>query len=295
MRAGFVVVAGRPNVGKSTLFNRLLGGPKIAIVSRRNQTTRFCIRGIVNLPEAQLTLVDTPGWQQACGGALNASLRRRAERALPAADAGMLVLAGSRAKPEDEHIVKLAPARLPMIAVLNKTDLVRPRENLLPMIARVARWRSFDAIMPISAKTGEGIEDLKLVLANLMPESPALFPPAMVTDQDERLIIAEFIREKLFRLLGAELPYAVAVDLRLYDPTARSARIAADILVDKPSRQAIVIGAAGRMIKRIGCSARREIERFLKRRVHLELRVVVRPGWSDKQGQLARLGLLERS
>lgn len=293
MRAGFVAVAGRPNVGKSSLFNRMLG-PKLAIVSHRRQTTRYCVRGIVNTADAQIALVDTPGWQTALGGALNASLRRRAEKNVPSADVGLLVVEGSRLRSDDRKIAGLVPRGLPMVVAFNKLDLVRRREELLPVIREIASWREVAALVPVSAKTGEGVQALIKELAAALPESPALFPVDMLTDLDTRMVVADFIREKLFRYLGAELPYAVAVELRQFVTGPRgSAHIAADILVDKRSRQAMVVGAGGRRLKLIGTGARIDIERFLGGKVRLELRVVFRRGWQADVSVLARLGLLE--
>ena len=295
MKAGFVAIAGRPNVGKSTLFNRLLG-PELSIVSRRRQTTRYCVRGIAEFPGCQMIFLDTPGWQSEHRGSLNASLRRRAEQALPGADAGLLVVAGNRLAAADRTVALKVPQSVPLVIAFNKVDLVKDRRLLLPAIAEASAWRPTAACVPISALTGEGIEALVAELARLLPASRRLFPKGMVSDMDEGFFASEFVREQLFRLLGDELPYAVAVELRGIDSgqSGRIMRISADIVVDRPSCQAIVIGSGGSMIRRIGTAARRRFERFAGRRVHLDLRVVVRRGWHTHPGQLARLGLLEK-
>ena len=295
MRAGFVAIAGRPNVGKSTLFNRLLG-PEISIVSRRRQTTRYCVRGIAEVPGCQLIFLDTPGWQTEHSGSLNSSLRRRAERALPGADACLLVVEGARLADHDRTVALKVPLSVPLVVAFNKLDLIKRRDELLPAIAAASSWRPTAACVPISAKTGEGVEELGAELARLMPVSGRLFPKGMISDMDDGFFASEFVREQLFRLLGDELPYSVAVELRSIDSAAgRTMRIAADIVVDRPSCQAIVVGAGGSMIRRIGTAARHRFQRLAGRRVHLELRVVVRRGWHRRPGQLDRLGLLERA
>ncbi len=294
MKAGFVAVAGRPNVGKSTLFNRLLG-PELSIVSHRQQTTRYCVRGIVAAHGSQMALVDTPGWQDQHGGALNAALRRRAEAAVPAADACLLVVEGTRLRPADRAIAARIPASTPTVIAFNKLDVVRRREELLPAIEQASSWRECAALVPVSAATGEGLDALMLELAELMPASPFLFPPGMLTDMPDRFFAAEFVREQLFRLLGEELPYAVAVEVRSLEQRSDGCiAVAADIIVDQPSRQAIVVGAGGANIKRIGTGARRKFERYAGARARFDLRVVVRRKWHSQPGQLARLGLLER-
>ena len=293
MRAGFVAIAGRPNVGKSTLFNRLLG-PQLSIVSRRRQTTRYCLRGIIESDGCQMVLLDTPGWQNEHGGTLNASLRRRAERALPNVDACLLVVEGARLAEHDRIIALKVPRAVPLVVAFNKLDLIKKRQLLLPAIDAASRWRPTSACVPISARTGAGIEALRAELARLMPVSERLFPQGTISDMDDGFFAAEFVREQLFRLLGAELPYAVAVELRAIEPRkARPMLIAADIVVDRPSCQAIVIGAGGSMIKKIGVAARRRFERFAGRRVQLDLRGVLRRRWQASPGQLARLNLFE--
>ena len=296
MKAGFIAIAGRPNVGKSTLFNRLLG-PELSIVSRRRQTTRYCVRGIAETSGCQMIFLDTPGWQTEHSGSLNASLRRRAERALPGADACLLVVAGDRLAAPDRTVALKVPLSVPLVIAFNKVDLIRNRSLLLPAIDAASKWRPTAACVPISAVTGEGVEALVAELARLMPVSGRLFPKGMVSDMDEGFFATEFVREQIFRLLSDELPYEAAVELRGIDPGrgGRSMRISADIVVDRPSCQAIVIGAGGSMIRRIGTGARRRFERFAGRRVYLGLRVVVRRGWHSRPAQLARLGLLEGS
>ena len=294
MKAGFIAIAGRPNVGKSTLFNRILG-PQLSIVSRRRQTTRYCVRGIAEVPGAQMIFLDTPGWQTEHSGSLNASLRRRAERALPGTDACLLVIAGSRIAAADRSVALKVPRSVPLVIAFNKIDLIGDRSLLLPAIEQVCQWRPVAACVPISAKTGEGVPALVAELVRLLPVSGRLFPKGMISDMDEGFFATEFVREQLFRLLGDELPYSVAVELRGINSggNGRALRISADIVVDRPSCQAIVVGAGGTMIKRIGTAARRRFERFAGRRTHLDLRVVVRGGWHTRPGQLARLNLLE--
>lgn len=293
MRAGLVAVGGRPNVGKSTLFNCLLG-PKLSIVSRRRQTTRFCIRGVLTEADTQFVFVDTPGWQCKDGGLINRSLNAAAEHALPYADAGVLVLAGRRLQPDDRRIAEMFPPGMPVIAILNKIDLVKQRDSLLPQAEQLSSWRDFAAIIPASALTGENVDILKDELRKLLPEGEPLYPPEQLSDRDDAFFLADMIRERIFGLLGAELPYHAAVIIRKIVKKRKTKGITlilADIIVDTESRRAMFIGAGGQMLKRIGSTARPVLEDFLQSRVHLELYVRVKRGWMSQPAELSRLGI----
>ena len=289
MKAGFVAVGGRPNVGKSTLFNSLLGS-KVSIVSRRRQTTHYCIRGIITDTEAQIVLIDTPGWQTRHRSHLNRELNRSVERELPHADAGLLVVEAFALQPDDRVIVDFFPPQMAVVVAFNKFDLVKQREMSIPLAEEISSWRDFAAIVPVSALKGEGIDTLKQQLCAVLPESDLLYPSGQRLVQSEAVYLADFIRESIFHSLGDELPYSAAVELQQIDHRSEKlVRVLADIIVDRNSRKAMFIGAQGAMLKRIGTRARRCIEDFLNKRVYLELYVKVRRNWQQDQSQLHRM------
>jgi len=289
-RCGIVTLLGRPNVGKSTLINRLVG-QKIAITSRRPQTTRFRVLGIVNRPGVQYIFVDTPGLHTTGGRALNRVMQRTAQGSLEGVDAVFLLITATGWHETDR--VALNQVRgldVPVVLVINKIDQLKTRERVLPVIEDSRQRMEFAAIVPISARTGENVEELLAVVAPMLPESPAGFPADQVTDRSERFMAGELIREQLFRLLGQELPYASAVEITRYDGRSRVVQIDANIWVDRDGQKAIVIGDGGRRIKQIGTVARKAIEELIGRRVHLDLRVKTRSGWTDDVSALHTLG-----
>lgn len=291
MRAGFIAVGGRPNVGKSTLFNQLLGNKKLSIVSRRRQTTRYCIRGILTEKNAQYIFIDTPGWQQKDGGHMNKSLNAAAAQTLPFADVALLVLAGRHLHADDRRIAKMFPQELPVIAVLNKVDLLDQQE-LLPLAKELAQWRDFAAIMPASALKGTNVAQIKKQLYKHLPPGDAIYPATQITDKDERFFLADLIREQAFNKLGAELPYHVAVIITHFAKGPKGiTHIHADIVVDTKSRKAMVIGKGGSMLKRIGSAARPGLEEFLGSKVFVKLFVRVKPHWTTSTTELTRLGI----
>lgn len=284
-------MGGRPNVGKSTLFNQLLG-PKLSIVSHRRQTTRYSIRGILTEADTQFVLIDTPGWQLHHGGALNRRLTAAAEQSIPYADAGVLVLEGQRLQADDERIAGLFPASVPVVAVLNKVDRLKQRDRMLPLAEQISAWRDFAAIIPASALNGEGMSVIKEELRKLLPEAEALYPAGVRSDRTDSFFIADFIRERIFHLLGDELPYRSAVEVRAIKRLRKDLlHIHADIIVDTESRKAMFIGARGQMLKRIGTTTRPLLEEFLSSKVYLELLVRVHRNWMCEPAVLARLGL----
>jgi GTP-binding protein Era len=295
-RAGFVSLVGRPNSGKSTLLNRLVG-EKLAIVSPRPQTTRNRITGIRNLPDAQIVFVDTPGLH-AAAGKLGAFMRQTVERALEDVDLVCVVADVTEpGHPDAELLELLRQHRGPAYCVLNKIDRLRSKARLLPLIEA---WRSssrFREIIPASALDGTNCDRLSRLIVEALPEHPAFFPPDATSDQPETFYVAEMIREKIFLLTHEEIPYAVAVKVEeLTERTAPEALyIRATIFVERDSQKGILIGQAGSMLKRIGTTARRELEAFFGIKVYLELTVQVRRQWRKDDRALREFGFLMTS
>ncbi len=290
MRCGLVAVGGRPNVGKSTLFNALLGSRQSITTHKRN-TTRFCIRGIVTDEKSQLVLVDTPGWQRKGGTSLNRALNRTAARALSHVDAGLLVVESGGLHADDALVAGIFPADMPLCCAINKSDL-RPQEELLPVAEEIAGAREFRAIVPVSAKTGNGIDGLSAALREMLPEGEKIYPDDAVSDRGESFFIAEIIREKVYLAMRDELPYAAAVEVRdVSDGERGGVRVVADIVVDSKSRQAMFVGKRGRKVREIGTRARESLGLRLGAKVHLDLKVRVNRNWTREPAKLARLGI----
>ena len=293
MRSGYVAIVGRPNAGKSTLLNRIVG-EKIAIVSDKPQTTRTRILGAKNYPGGQIVFVDTPGIHRPLHR-MNVRMVDAAVDALGEVDA-VVLLHDASAKPGhgDEYVSKLLKkVDVPIVLALNKIDRVR-KSSLLPMIEKLQSWAKFGEIVPVSAATGDGVELLERVLLAAMPEGDALFPEDFLTDQPERALVAETVREKVLRHTRDELPFSTAVAIDQFDEPARPGglmRVFCTIFVESESQKPIVIGRAGSMIKKIGTEAREDIERFFNCKVFLDLRVKVKPDWRDDEKVLDELGL----
>ena len=288
-RCGLVAIVGRPSVGKSTLLNALVGA-RISITSRKPQTTRHRIAGILTEPPVQFVFVDTPGFQTRHGGVLNERLNRTVRESLADVDVVVWVLDAARVTPEDEAVAALLPPGKPVIVAVNKVDALANKRALLPRLAQIGALREFAAIVPVSAEKGTQLRDLKAEIAKLLPESPPLYPEDDLTDRDERFLAAERVREKVFRLLGDEVPYATTVTVDRFEQEGRLRRIHATILVDKASQRAIVLGEGGARIKAIGTDARRDLERLFDGPVFLELYVRVKRGWAGSDASLAKLG-----
>ena len=291
MRAGFASLIGRPNSGKSTLLNRLVG-EKLAIVSPRPQTTRNRITGIRNLPGAQIVFVDTPGLH-APAGKLGAFMRQTVERALEDVDLVCVIADVTEPRhPDREMLEMLGRHRGPAYCVLNKTDRVRAKGRLLPLIDAWQAAGRFREIVPISALDGTNCDRLLRLIVDTLPEHPAFFPPDATSDQPETFYVAEMIREKVFLLTHEEVPYAVAVAVEeLTERTAPEALyVQATIFVERDSQKGILIGQAGSMLKRIGTAARRELEAFFGIKVYLALTVRVRPQWRKDDRALREFG-----
>jgi GTP-binding protein Era len=289
--SGFAAIVGRPNVGKSTLLNAILG-EKIVITSDKPQTTRNRIQGIHNLPEGQIVFIDTPGVHRA-RSRLNRSLMDTALEAIQGVDAVLfLVEATSRPAAEAEMMAEvLAGVTAPVLLVINKVDLVE-KETLLRMMEEYSGMHDFCEIVPLSARTGDGVDQLVELVCRRLPLGPAYFPDDILTDLPERFVVAEMIREKVFRLTRDEIPYSVAVQVESFKERPESGVIAisASIIVERDSQKGIIIGRRGDMLKRIGTAARLEIEKFLAERVFLELFVKVSRDWSDNPQKLKEFG-----
>lgn len=289
--AGFAALVGRPNVGKSTLLNALVG-EKVSIVTPRPQTTRHRIVGLVNRPEAQIAFVDTPGLHFGGQRALNRAMNRAAAAALVDADLVVFVVESLRWTPEDDAVMqRIRDAGRPAIAVVSKADKARPRERLLPFMAELAARHGFRAVIPVSAQRGDNLEPLVAAIAAELPESPQLFDEQDRTDRDLRFRIAEIVREKLTLELNQEVPYGIAVEIEKMAEEEGRQLVHAVIWVDREGQKPIVIGAGGARLKRVGSSARRELVQLLGQRVHLELWVKVRENWADNATALRSLGL----
>lgn len=290
-RSGFAALVGRPNVGKSTLLNALIG-EKLSIVTPRPQTTRHRIVGISHVPQAQIAFVDTPGLHHGEARALNRAMNRTAAAALAEADLCVHVIAALEWTRGDGMVLgRIAKSGLPAIAAVNKIDQARPRERLLPFIAELAQRFAFLEIVPVSALKGEQIDVLRDAIARHLPVAAALFPPGTLTDRDLSFRIAELIRERLTLELNQEVPYGIAVEIEKTAELDGQLVIDASIWVDRAGQKPIVIGAAGERLKRVGRAVRLELNQMLGRRVHLELWVKVREDWADDARSLQHLGL----
>jgi GTP-binding protein Era len=293
IRAGFVALVGRPNAGKSTLLNRLVG-EKLAIVSPRPQTTRNRITGIATRPGAQVVFVDTPGIHEAVGK-LGEFMAKTVERALEGVDlVGAVVDATQREHPDPMVLATLRAQPAPAFCLLNKADAVEPRDRLLPLLDAWRRAYPFRELLPISAHDGANCDRLLDLVVAALPEHPPFFPPDTTTDQPETFYVAEVIREHVFRFVHREVPYAVAVrveELREVEAPARL-DIRATVFVERESQKGILIGKGGLMLKRIGTAARQELERFFGIQVFLGLTVTVRPGWRKDARALREFGFM---
>jgi GTP-binding protein Era len=288
-RCGTIGLAGRPNTGKSSLLNRLVG-EKVSIVSSKAQTTRHLITGILTTPDCQYIFVDAPGQQLEARNTLNRRLNRRATEAARDADVAMLVVEALRFGPEDQAVLDKIPQEQKVVAVVNKIDTVKHRAQLLPYLDRLAKTREFAAIVPLSALTGKNVPALLKALRDALPEGPAIYPPDQLTDRDERFFAAELLREKLFAEMGAELPYRCEVVIDSFKDDGRLRRIEATILVERDSQKPIVLGAGGERLKRMASAARKDMEKLFGGKVYLGTWVKVRKSWTDDARVLRQLG-----
>ena len=288
-RRGTVAIVGRPNVGKSTLLNRLIG-VKLSIVSRRAQTTRHQILGIYTDTRAQIAFVDTPGFQLQHSNALNRAMNRTVTNALQEVDAVLLVTDAGKLTAGDREIIGMLPKSVPALAIVNKIDNLKNAQLLLPVMDELRRAYPFAEIVPVSAQKGTGITDLIDSVVKYLPHGEATYEADAITDRSERFLAAEIVREKLFQLLGEELPYGTTVDIERFEQEQHLRRINATIIVSKPAHKAMVIGAKGAKLKSIATRARKDMEQLFGGKVFLEVWVRVKQGWSDDARALRTLG-----
>ena len=288
-RSGSIAITGRPNTGKSTLLNRLIG-VKLSITSRKAQTTRHRILGVRTTETAQYVFLDTPGYQTRHRNQLNRAMNRSVDDALSAADVAVHVIEATGFKPEDDAVTaRLADASC-VVLVLNKADRIKNPNELLKLIQEASTKRDYAAIIPLSAKTGKGVDLLLDELAKHLPEGDPLYDADTLTDRSEKFLAAELIREKVFRLSGEEVPYGCEVAIEKFEEQGRLRRIHAVVLVDRAGHKSILVGAKGERMKRIATEARLDMERLFDAKVYLEVFVKVKGGWADSAAMLKSLG-----
>ena len=289
-RAGYVAIVGRPNVGKSTLMNALIE-QKVSITSRKPQTTRHHILGIKTSRETQILFVDTPGIHSNQKRAINRYMNRAAQSVIADVDVTVMLVDRHIFTADDEMILeRIQKSGCHLIVAINKVDRIRQQQEILPIIAALKERVGNRNIVPISASRKENLDALVRVIESSLPASPFYFPPEEVTDRSEKFLVAELVREKLMRQFGEELPYATTIQLERFEAQAKVIQIDATIFVERMGQRAILIGAGGNKLKRVGIDARRDIEKLLDHQVMLRLWVKVKRGWSDDERALRSLG-----
>lgn len=288
-RTGYIAIVGRPNVGKSTLLNHLIQ-QKISITSKKAQTTRHRIHGILTDSQSQFIFVDTPGFQMRYRNQLNQIMNRVVTQSVRDVDAILFVIEARRFDERDELVLKLLPTNIPVILAINKVDRLEKKHQLLPFMENMARKFGFAGIIPISAATGSQLPELLEMVRPYLPESPPLFDEDEISDRSERFLAAEMIREKLFRLMGDEIPYSTSVVIDQFTIEGHLRKIFACILVEKANQKAIVIGKQGEKLKLVATQARKDMEKLFGSKVYLEVWVKVKSGWADDVNTLKNLG-----
>ena len=288
-RIGYIAIVGRPNVGKSTLLNHLIG-QKISITSRKAQTTRHRITGIHTDDDAQFVFVDTPGFQLQHQNALNRAMNRTVTQTLSDVDVTLFVIEALRFGEKDRQVLKLLPPNRPVLLIINKVDTLEDKGALLPFIQQIAALFTFTAIIPVSAEKSTGLPDLLKEIRTHLPLGQPLFGEDEITDRSERFLAAEIIREKLFRALGEEIPYSTTVEIEKFEMDGTMRRIHAAIIVDKDGQKSIVIGKGGEKLKAMATQARLDMEKLFEGKVYLEVFVKVKSGWADDERALKSLG-----
>ncbi len=288
-KCGFVTIVGRPNVGKSTLTNALVGA-KISIVSRKAQTTRHRINSVLTRENEQFVFVDTPGFQTRHGGLMNRMMNRVVTQSLTDVDVVLHVVEAGKWNAGDEQLLPLFPKDANVILVINKVDLLKNKTDLLPYIAQCAEKYPYAAVIPISAERHIQLDALLDEVAKYLPENEPMFEEDMITDRSMRFIAAELLREKIFRLVGDELPYGCAVMIEQWEENEQGARISACVLVERESHRPILLGTNGMHMKRIASEARQDIKNLLDKPVFLDVYVKVRRGWTEREATLRELG-----
>jgi len=288
-RCGTIAIVGRPNVGKSTLLNHLIG-VKLSITSRKPQTTRHRISGVLTEGETQFIFLDTPGFQGEHKNALNKLLNRTVGNVIDEADVAVMVVESLVFDERDERVLQLLPKDKPVILAVNKVDRLEDKNRLLPFVKEMEDRFAFAAMVPLSAKQRLRLDVLKKAITEFLPEQQHLFEEDDFTDKPERFLAAEFIREKVFRYVGDELPYSASVLIEQYEQEGRLRRIHAAIVVEKESQKAILIGKGGEKLKQIGTEARQDLEKLLGAKIYLELWVRVKKGWADDDRMVRQYG-----
>lgn len=292
-RSGFIAILGRPNVGKSTLLNHIIG-KKISITSSKPQTTRHRLLGIRTTDQCQMIFVDTPGVHLGSKRYINQVLNKTAASALAGVDVTLLMITSEGWKEEDRYALKIAQQEnTSLILLINKIDRLKDKNKLLPLIDESSRLADFKAIIPLSASNGENVDALLAILPDLLPPGPLLFPEEQVTDKGERFIISETVREKLFRQLHNEIPYALAVEIQQLEITETLVKADVVIWVEKESQKGIIIGKKGEKLRLVGSNAREELESYFGCKVFLQMWVKVRENWSDDAVMLRAIGYIE--
>jgi GTP-binding protein Era len=288
-KCGTIAIVGRPNVGKSTLLNHILG-MKLAITSRKAQTTRHRLLGIHTTEDAQFLFVDTPGFQQKHLNALNKGLNKTVTQVLTEVDVVLFVIEPMKLGEADRKVLQLLSEKTPTLLVVNKSDLMGDKGNLLPLIQDFDLEFPFAEIVPVSAKKSLNLDELLSSIRKYLPEQPAIYPEDELTDKNERFLASELVREKIFRLLGDEIPYSIAVEVEKFEVVGQLRRIFCAIIVDKDSQKPMLIGKGGEKLKQISTEARQDMEKLFGGKVYLETWVKVKGGWADDARALKSLG-----
>lgn len=291
-KCGYVAIVGRPNVGKSTLLNHILG-QKISITSRKPQTTRQQILGIKTTDEYQAIFLDTPGWQDTYENALGRYMNRVVSGALSTVNVIIFMVNTRWSKGDDIILEKLKTLKCPIILAINKVDLTPDKKELLPILKTYSEKADFAAVIPLAAKTGKNVPELEQAIAKLLPTGSFEFPEDQITDRSSRFLAAEIVREKIMRLTGQEIPYVTAIEVEEYQEKKDVMHIGMVIYVEKASQKAIIIGDKGERLKNIGTQARIDIEKLIGQKVFLRLWVKVKSGWADSERALQSLGYIQ--
>ncbi len=288
-RCGYIAIVGRPNVGKSTLMNQLIGA-KVSITSRKAQTTRHRITGIQTIPQAQFIYVDTPGFQTRHSNALNKTLNKTVTNTLISADVILYLIEAGTFGPADQQVIDLLPTNVPVILVINKSDRVKDKAALMPFAQQISQKHNFAAIVPVSAKLRFQLDSLQGEIQRHLPENPPIFGPDDITDRSEKFLAAEIVREKLFRLVGDELPYTSTVLIEQFEQEGDLRRVFAAILVERDTHKSMIIGNKGARLKDVSTQARLDMEKLFGGPVYLEIWVKVKSGWADNEAGLRAYG-----
>jgi GTP-binding protein Era len=288
-RCGYIAIVGRPNVGKSTLMNALIGA-KVSITSRKAQTTRHRITGIQTYDDAQFIYVDTPGFQTRHANALNKTLNKTVTNTLISSDLILFVIEAGTFGPADQQVLDLLPTEVPVILVINKSDRVKDKVALMPFAQQVSAKFNFAAIVPVSAKLRFQLDGLEKELRKFLPENEAIFGPDDITDRSEKFMASEIVREKLFRFVGDELPYTSTVLIEKFEQEGDLRRVFAAILVERDTHKSMIIGNKGARLKEVSTQARLDMEKLFGGPVYLEIWVKVKSGWADNEAGLRAYG-----